>query len=313
MTRHLSLSLATFPAPRLPRFFRGAIIGNGRVAPTLEAGIDEARETLAALDRAGIALDRLTDELLEQGVRLFAEAFNRLLAAIAAAQNAATPATGSGQRCVLPAALDAEGVLRAHLNAIRPGDYFAVLAYLGMAPEHHERLQSIRATVREATGAATCLGYGPRFLRSTGQAYKGGPANGVFLQITADDPLDLPIPGQGYSFGTAQTCRPRVTSRYCSSAAGARCACISGAEPEKGLAQLDGLIRQALSNSEEVRYAARHRRSRAHGRQHRSAAHGPGGHRCVVFDRNPPNVAASGQGAPAWAPAPPGVRIPVPW
>ena len=68
--------------------------------------------------------------------------------------------------------------------------------------EAHERLlQPIRQAVCDAKRAATCLGFGPRLLHSTGQAYRGGPNTGVFLQITCDDAVDLPVPGQKYTFG----------------------------------------------------------------------------------------------------------------
>jgi transaldolase/glucose-6-phosphate isomerase len=91
--------------------------------------------------------------------------------------------------------------LRAHLDSIKAGDYFALLAYIEMNPEHEVALTAMRQRVRDAKRVATCLGFGPRFLHSTGQAYKGGPNTGVFLQITADDANDLAIPGQKYTFG----------------------------------------------------------------------------------------------------------------
>ena len=82
-------------------------------------------------------------------------------------------------------------------------DYFAILAYLPPDDAVAERLEAMRARIRAATGAATTLGFGPRFLHSTGQLHKGGPDTGVFLQITADPSKDLPIPGLAEeSFGT---------------------------------------------------------------------------------------------------------------
>jgi glucose-6-phosphate isomerase len=93
------------------------------------------------------------------------------------------------------------GYLRAHLNQIHAGDYFATLAYLPMFPMHEAAIQGLRHKVRDAKHVATCLGFGPRFLHSTGQDYKGGPNTGVFLQITADHALDVEIPGQKLSFG----------------------------------------------------------------------------------------------------------------
>jgi hypothetical protein len=80
-------------------------------------------------------------------------------------------------------------------------DYIGILAYLHRTPERHELLQALRLSLRSATGRATTLGYGPRFLHSTGQLHKGGANNGVFIQFTADEEPDAPIPGQPYGFG----------------------------------------------------------------------------------------------------------------
>ena len=102
-----------------------------------------------------------------------------------------------------------EAVLRAHLRRLDAGDYFALLAYIAMDREHEDLLQTIRGRVFAATKNATCLGFGPRFLHSTGQAYKGGPNTGVFLQITCDDARDLQVPGQKYSFGIVKAAQAR--------------------------------------------------------------------------------------------------------
>jgi hypothetical protein len=99
-----------------------------------------------------------------------------------------------------PAAESVEEVLRTHCAQIKPDDYFALLAYLEETPEHTAALQEIRVTVREATKVATTMGYGPRFLHSTGQLHKGGPDSGVFIQVTAPDKVDFPIPGEPYTF-----------------------------------------------------------------------------------------------------------------
>ncbi len=93
------------------------------------------------------------------------------------------------------------GFLRAHLNQLRAGDYFAALAFLPMFPEHEAAIEVLRHKVRDKKRVATCVGFGPRFLHSTGQDYKGGPNTGVFLQITAKHAEDVNIPGQQYTFG----------------------------------------------------------------------------------------------------------------
>jgi len=99
--------------------------------------------------------------------------------------------------------------LRAHLGRLGKRDYFALLAYVPMNHADEDALQSLRHRVRDASKAATCLGFGPRFLHSTGQAYKGGPNSGVFLQITCDDAKDLPVPGQRYTFGVVKAAQAR--------------------------------------------------------------------------------------------------------
>jgi transaldolase/glucose-6-phosphate isomerase len=102
-----------------------------------------------------------------------------------------------------------ERALRAHLDRLSAGDYFAALAYLEMSPAHEAELQRLRHAARDAKRVATCLGFGPRFLHSTGQAYKGGPNSGVFLQVTCDDARDLPVPGKAYTFGVVKAAQAR--------------------------------------------------------------------------------------------------------
>jgi transaldolase / glucose-6-phosphate isomerase len=94
--------------------------------------------------------------------------------------------------------------LKAHLESIKPGDYAAFLAYVPMNETHEAELSAIRLAVRDRFRVATCVGFGPRYLHSTGQAYKGGPNSGVFVQITCDDADDLPVPGRRYSFGVVK-------------------------------------------------------------------------------------------------------------
>jgi transaldolase/glucose-6-phosphate isomerase len=94
-----------------------------------------------------------------------------------------------------------EDALKAHLARVQAGDYFAVNAYVGRTDASHQALQAMRLRVRDKKKVATTLGYGPRFLHSTGQLHKGGPNTGVFIQITSDDAEDLPIPGEPYTFG----------------------------------------------------------------------------------------------------------------
>jgi glucose-6-phosphate isomerase len=91
--------------------------------------------------------------------------------------------------------------LRAHFNRIRENDYVDLSAFIEMSEQHIALLQQTRLLIRDAKKVATCLGFGPRSLHSTGQVYKGGPNIGVFLQITTDHPEDISIPGEPYTFG----------------------------------------------------------------------------------------------------------------
>ncbi len=102
---------------------------------------------------------------------------------------------------VLGKQADVAGYIKAHLAQIKAHDYFATLAYIQNNAAHESEIQSFRMKVRDAKKVATCLGFGPRFLHSTGQDYKGGPNTGVFLQITADHAVDVAIPGAKYTFG----------------------------------------------------------------------------------------------------------------
>lgn len=101
------------------------------------------------------------------------------------------------------------GYLKSHFGRVhagaKSGDYVALLAYIERNEVHTQALTAMRTRIRDKTRAATCLGFGPRFQHSTGQAYKGGPNSGVFLQITCDDPDDIDVPGHSYSFGVVKS------------------------------------------------------------------------------------------------------------
>ena len=102
-----------------------------------------------------------------------------------------------------------EKYIGTHLDRIVEGDYFGLLAYVEMNNDNQDSLQAIRHSILENYRVATCLGFGPRFLHSTGQGYKGGANNGVFLQITADDYEDLAVPNQKYTFGVVKAAQAR--------------------------------------------------------------------------------------------------------
>ena len=90
--------------------------------------------------------------------------------------------------------------VRSQLATIKPGDYIAFLNYIEETPETDQRLERIRTYLRDTTRCATTIGYGPRFLHSTGQLHKGGPDTGVFFQLGARDKSDIQVPGEAYSF-----------------------------------------------------------------------------------------------------------------
>ncbi len=97
-----------------------------------------------------------------------------------------------------------EEALETFLAEARENDYLAINAYLPRNPNKKSLLKRLRTALQADTGLATTLGFGPRFLHSTGQLHKGGPAHGIFLQITAAPEKDLPIPGEGMTFGTLE-------------------------------------------------------------------------------------------------------------
>ena len=132
--------------------------------------------------------------------------------------------------------------LKAHLDRLGAGDYFALLAYIAMSKVHDARLQSIRMRVRDRRGVATCLGFGPRFLHSTGQAYKGGPNSGVFLQMTSDDAVDLPVPGARYSFGVVKAAQARGDFQVLVERGRRALRVHLGADVEAGLNRLEQLV-----------------------------------------------------------------------
>src|ERR1017187_9658127 len=161
----------------------GSVMGiNPFNQPDVESAKIETRALTSAYEQTGKLPER-KPILNDAGIELYA-----------------TDAYAATLKAAAPSATLA-GLLRAHFSQIHPGDYFAALAFLPMFPEHEAAIQLFRHKVRDAKRVATCLGFGPRFLHSTGQDYKGGPNTGVFLQITADHAFDVEIPGQKLSFG----------------------------------------------------------------------------------------------------------------
>ena len=169
----------------------GAVIGiNPFDQPDVEASKAKTRELTAAFEKTG-ALPGETPVAREGAIEVYTDAAN--------AEGLKKAGADGG----------VESWLKAHFARLHPGDYAALLAYLARNEEHAETLQKMRLALRQRGCVATCLGFGPRFLHSTGQAYKGGPNSGVFLQITADEAADLAIPGHGASFGVIKAAQAR--------------------------------------------------------------------------------------------------------
>jgi transaldolase/glucose-6-phosphate isomerase len=142
---------------------------------------------------------------------------------------------------------DVESCLAAHLGRIAPGDYFAINAYVEMNESNQKQLQAMRHRVRDARRVATTLGYGPRFLHSTGQLHKGGPKSGVFLQITADDAEDLSVPDQKYSFGILKRFQAQGDFEVLAERGRRALRVHLGKDVEKGLVKLHEIIQDALN------------------------------------------------------------------
>jgi glucose-6-phosphate isomerase len=163
----------------------GSVIGiNAFNQPDVEAAKVETRRLTEAYEKSG-KLPQQTPIFDDGQIKLYAD--NGYAAVLHGGQDVGQP--------------ELVGYLRAHLAQLKPNDYFATLAFIQRDREHEETLQELRHAVRDNKRVATCLGFGPRFLHSTGQDYKGGPNTGVFLQVTADHAEDVQVPDQKYTFG----------------------------------------------------------------------------------------------------------------
>jgi transaldolase/glucose-6-phosphate isomerase len=170
----------------------GAIIG---IDPFNQPDVEASKKKTRALTEEyenSHSLPKETPVFRESGVAVYADPRNAVML---------------GQHNTLP------GYLKSHFGrahaGVKAGDYVALLAYIQRNEANTQALTAMRTRIRDRTHAATCLGFGPRFQHSTGQAYKGGPNSGVFLQITCDDPADIDVPGHSYSFGVVKAAQAR--------------------------------------------------------------------------------------------------------
>jgi transaldolase / glucose-6-phosphate isomerase len=173
----------------------------------------------------------------EAGIKLFTDEKNAADLAKAAVGKASNGNSSDGAL---------KNYLRAHLARLGNNDYFALLAYIEMNAEHESLLQTLRMLLRDRKRVATCLGFGPRFLHSTGQAYKGGPNSGVFLQITCDDAADLQVPGQKYTFGVVKAAQARGDFQVLADRKRRALRVHLGSDVIAGLTKLTDLIKQVL-------------------------------------------------------------------
>jgi len=189
----------TAPAHIGQEFFRfeiatavaGAVMGiNPFDQPDVEAAKIKTRELTSAFEKSG-ALPTEAAVATDGSIAIYTDTANA----------DALRKAGAGS--------DLASWLKAHLGRIKPNDYVAALAYLDRNDANIAAIQNLRMAIRDSKNVATCVGFGPRFLHSTGQAYKGGPNNGVFLQITADNASDLDVPGQKTSFGVIEAAQAR--------------------------------------------------------------------------------------------------------
>jgi transaldolase/glucose-6-phosphate isomerase len=242
-----ALEQAGHPVVRIPlgdiydlgqEFFRweiatavaGSVIGiNAFNQPDVEASKIATRNLTDEYEKNG-SLPPEKPVLEDNGIKLFTDAVNA---------DALAKAAGNDKTLA--------GYLRAHLKRVGAGDYFALLAYIQMDAEHEALLQKLRQALRDKKRVATCLEFGPRFLHSTGQAYKGGPNSGVFLQITCDDATDLPVPGQTYTFGVVKAAQARGDFQVLAERGRRALRVHLGKDLAAGLARLSAAFHQALT------------------------------------------------------------------
>ena len=208
----------------------GSVIGiNAFNQPDVEASKIATRNLTSQYEKTG-SLPTEKPILEDKGIKLFTDE-----------KNAAELAKAAGTNKSLA------GYLKAHLSRISAGDYFALLGYIEMNEAHENALQAIRHNVRDTKHVATCLGFGPRFLHSTGQAYKGGPNSGVFLQVTCDDANDLPVPGQKYTFGIVKAAQARGDFQVLAERGRRALRVHLGADLASGLKALAAAVKEALA------------------------------------------------------------------
>ncbi len=208
----------------------GSIIGiDAFNQPDVEASKIITKQMTDQYEKTG-SLPPETPMLEENGMKLFTDPKN-------AAELQILAGDGAGLA----------DILKAHLNRLNKGDYFAILGFINrFNPVHGATMQAIRTDVQNSFKVATCLGFGPRFLHSTGQAYKGGPDTGVFLQITCDDANDLQVPDHKYTFGIVKAAQARGDFEVLAQRDRRALRVHLGKDSEAGMKQLQALVASVL-------------------------------------------------------------------
>jgi transaldolase/glucose-6-phosphate isomerase len=207
----------------------GTILGvNPFDQPDVEASKARTRALARVYEETG-ALARPDPIFCEGGIRLFADDRNRRELQEHTREHSLV------------------GYLRAHFDRLREGDYFALLAYMGRSRIHEERLHGIRHRVRDARRVATSLGFGPRYLHSTGQLHKGGPNTGVFLHLIGSDAEDREIPGRPYTFGLIKRAQAYGDFAVLAERGRRQLGVEIEGEMSEGLARLDAAVERALA------------------------------------------------------------------
>ncbi|MBV9082238.1 MAG: bifunctional transaldolase/phosoglucose isomerase [Acidobacteriaceae bacterium] len=206
----------------------GSLIGiNPFDQPDVEASKIVTRELTSAFEATG-SLPAEQPILDQDGIKLFTDKANA--------------------EALMNGGSTLGAIIRQHVDRLSSGDYFGLLAYIPMFPEYEQKLQAIRRQILETKQVATVLGFGPRFLHSTGQAYKGGPNSGVFLQITCDDAQDLPVPQQKYTFGIVKAAQARGDFQVLADRHRRALRVHLGKDLEKDLGRLQDLVSAAVAH-----------------------------------------------------------------
>lgn len=206
----------------------GAVLGiNPFDQPDVESAKVAARALTSTYEAEG-SLPAAEPFLEELGIQLFAAPDH--------ARRLSRSAGGGG----------VVSVLRAHMGSAGEGDYIALLAYLNRDAGARAALGRIRDAIRPASGVATCVGFGPRFLHSTGQLHKGGADNGVFLQIGCDPGRDIPVSGRGLSFGVVEAAQALGDFSVLTGLGRRALRIHVAARQDDALARLEGAFAEAL-------------------------------------------------------------------